>query len=88
MVTKGHETASPQLPLPGLAVAERQPVALHCGSVLPGQKVQYVGRVSGGPRFLSRGVVKEAYRRKAIVDMGRSGTWHIPYYFLEMPDAA
>ena len=88
MITQGHETATPQLSLPGMAVAERQPVALHCGSVAPGQEVQYVGKVSGGPRFLSRGVVKQAYRRKAIVDLGHSGTWHIPYYFLEMPEAA
>ena len=88
MVTKSHETASPQLPLPGLAVAERQPAALHCGSVAPGQQVRYVGKVSGGPRFLSRGVVKQALRRKAIVDLDHGGTWHIPYYFLEMPEAA
>ena len=55
---------------------------------MPGQQVQYVGRVSGGPRFLSRGVVKQTLQRKAIVDLGHGGTWHIPYYFLEMPEAA
>ncbi len=88
MVAQSHGTATPQLSLPGMVVAERQPVALHCGSVTPGQQVQYVGRVSGGPRFLSRGVVKQALQRKAIVDLGHGGTWHIPYYFLEMPEAA
>ena len=81
-------TASPQLRLPGMTVAERGPVALHCGSVAPGQEVLYVGNVSGGPRFRSRGVVKRALQRKAVVDMGRSGTWNIPYYFLSAPTAA
>ena len=88
MVTKSNGTATPQLSLPGMAVVERQPVALHCGSLAPGQEVQYVGKVNGGPRFLSRGVVKQALRRKAIVDLDHGGTWHIPYFFLEMPEAA
>ena len=48
----------------------------------------YVGRVSGGPRYGSLGVVKHSLQRKAIVDMGRSGLWHIPYYFLALPQAA
>ena len=81
-------TASSQLSLPGMAVVERPPVALHCGSVAPGQEVLYVGNVSGGPRFRSRGVVRRALQRKAVVDMGRMGTWHIPYYFLSAPTAA
>ena len=51
----------------------------------PGQRVLYVGRVSGGPRRGSRGLVKATLGRRAVVDMGGSGTWTIPYYLLEVP---
>lgn len=77
-----------QLSMPGMPT----PVSLHklvsCSSVTPGQEVLYVGRIDGGPRYGSRGVVKEALRRKALVDMGRMGTWHIPYFFLAIPRGA
>ena len=66
----------------------REQTIVGCDSVAPGQEVLYLGKVNGGPRFRSRGVVKQAYRRKAVVDMGRMGTWHIPYYFLSLPEAA
>ena len=36
----------------------------------------------------ARGIVKEIRVRNATVDMGRSGTWHIPFYFLTLPQAA
>ena len=48
----------------------------------PGQMVQYLGEVAGGPRHGTKGLVKEALAHRAAVDMGRSGTWRIPYLFL------
>ena len=54
-------------------------------NVLPGQQVLYLGNVSGGPRSGARGVVKRTLGRRVEVDMGPSGTWHIPYYFLTVP---
>jgi len=47
-----------------------------------------MGNIHGGPRFGSTGVITEALRRKAVVDMGKSGIWNIPYHFLTLPQAA
>ncbi|MDC0035180.1 hypothetical protein OAJ44_02320 [Chloroflexi bacterium] len=47
-----------------------------------GQKVMYMGNVSGGPVTGSKGIVKKLYANKAVVDMGLVGTWNVPYYFL------
>ena len=47
-----------------------------------GQRVRYLGNVSGGPVTGSRGIVKKLYANKAVVDMGLVGTWNVPYYFL------
>ena len=47
-----------------------------------GQKVMYLGNVSGGPVNGSQGIVKKIYANKAVVDMGMVGTWNVPYYFL------
>ena len=49
-----------------------------------GQQVVYVGRLRGGPRHGSRGVVRHSFGRKAVVDLDSGGTWHIPYYFLSV----
>lgn len=50
--------------------------------VPPGREVRYLGRVAGGPRYGTRGTVRQTLGRRVVVDMGRWGTWHIPYYFL------
>jgi len=47
-----------------------------------GQKVMYLGNVSGGPVTGSQGIVKKIYANKVVVDMGMVGTWNVPYYFL------
>jgi len=47
-----------------------------------GQKVKYLGNISGGPLTGSKGVIKKLYANKAVVDMGLVGTWNVPYYFL------
>ena len=77
-----------QLVMPGMPSSAYTEETASCYSVAPGQEVLYQGKVSGGPRYGSRGIVKAVLRRKAVVDMGRSGTWHVPYYFLAVPKAA
>ena len=57
-------------------------------SAAAGTEVLYSGYFAGGPRHGSRGVVRRASGRRAFVDMGRSGMWHIPYYFLSVPSRA
>ncbi len=47
-----------------------------------GQRVMYLGNVSGGPITGSEGIVKKLYANKAVVDMGLVGTWNGPYFFL------
>lgn len=47
-----------------------------------GEEVLYVGDVKGGPIMGSKGIIKRLYARKALVDMGASGIWNVPYYFL------
>ena len=47
-----------------------------------GEEVLYVGDVKGGPIMGSKGIIKRLYARKALVDMGPSGIWNVPYYFL------
>ena len=83
---KGTQRA--QIPMPGMAVRVRSGANTGCCSIVAGQEVVYLGRIGGGPRYGSFGRVRQARRRQAVVDMGRSGTWHIPYYFLGIPEAA
>ena len=71
-----------QLVMPGMPKPDYQWVIVSCQNAHPGQEVRYVGRVGGGPRYGSCGVIVQALDRRAIVDMGQSGTWYIPYYFL------
>ena len=71
-----------QLSMPGIPERVYVHSIVNRDGVAPGEEVLYVGKVSGGPRYGSRGMVKETFMRKAIVDMGLSGIWHIPYYFL------
>ena len=77
-----------QLRMPGMPAADSTSEAASCCTVGPGTEVLYLGKVGGGPRYGARGVVKTALNRKAVVDMGRMGTWHVPYYFLGIKEAA
>ena len=81
------KTESAQLPLAGMP----EPLYLRTRPVTfglqPGREVTYLGRVEGGPRFGASGIVVEMKGRKVVVDLGRGGRWHIPYYFLAVPIA-
>ena len=77
-----------QLSIPGMPVATYSDTVASCCTVSPGQRVTYLGRISGGPRFGSHGIVKRALQSRALIDLGRSGTWHIPYCFLALTRAA
>ena len=74
-----------QLAMPGMPAPSYTSDAAGPDDVSPGQEVLYLGNLSGGPRYGAHGVVKRTLGRRAIVDMGRSGTWHIPYFFLGVP---
>lgn len=69
----------PGMPPPTIPNANASPVNL-----VAGQFVVYLGHVSGGPRYGARGIVKRVLSRTAVVDMGSTGTWHIPYFFLSV----
>jgi hypothetical protein len=71
-----------QLQMPGMPPSARASADASPSNVAPGHEVRYVGKVPGGPRYGTKGVVKRALGRRALIDLGRSGTWHIPYYFL------
>jgi hypothetical protein len=77
-----------QIKMPGMPKAKAPRIVADPSHVTPGQVVQYLGRVHGGPRFGVEGRVVQTLRRKAVVDLGRAGKWHIPYYFLTIPEAA
>ena len=81
-------TANHQLRMPGMPLRRLLPKVATCCSVHVGQQVVYMGNVNGGPRYGSMGVVTEALQHKAVVDMGTSGVWNIPYHFLTLPQAA
>jgi hypothetical protein len=87
VMSQTYATAdSPQLTMPGMPEPRfrEQKVSnvLGCCNVAPGEEVIYLGKVHGGPRFGARGRVTKTLRQRAVVDMGESGVWNIPYYFL------
>ena len=86
--TTGEIANIHQLRLPGMQSQASTPKSATCCNVHVGQQVVYLGSIHGGPKFGSSGIVTEALRRKAVVDMGKSGVWNIPYHFLTSPQAA
>ena len=74
--------AREQIEMPGMPTRNGTGDKVMGGSVAPGTVVLYMGNVLGGPRHGERGVVRRSDSRRVLVDMGRSGSWHIPYYFL------
>ena len=88
MRTEGSYKPEAQLKMAGMPTPRRPYSRVDCRDLGPGQKVEYLGWVAGGPRFGSQGTVMRALRRKAVVALGRAGTWNIPYHFLAIPRAA
>lgn len=78
-----HE--STQLIMPGTRAQVPIKSNASSGTVSPGQEVLYTGNLTGGPQPGARGTVKRILGRKAVVDLGPSGAWHIPYFFLAVP---
>ena len=79
--------SSAQLGMPGMP-QRRRAKAVELAVLSPGAEVEYVGRVGGGPRYGATGVVRQTLARRALVDMGMSGRWLVPYYFLDVPSRA
>ena len=75
-------TAREQMEMPGMPARNRADNKVMGGRVSPGTVVLYMGNVLGGPKCGERGVVRRSDSRRVLVDMGRSGRWHIPHYFL------
>ena len=75
---------SNQLPMRGMTLAEFVTPTPHLDSreLRPGRAVRYVGKIRGGPRYGTRGVVKRTFARRALVELSGFGSWTIPYYFL------
>ena len=88
MSTTATKPPVEQLELPGIPPPAPPGPYASWRNVLPGQEVVYLGNISGGPHYGARGLVKNTLSQRAVVDMGRAGTWHIPYYFLAIPAAA
>ena len=76
-----------QLRMPGMP-QRRRGTPVELATLSPGIEVEYIGRVGGGPRYGATGIVKETLAQRALVDMGVSGRWLVPYYFLDVPSKA
>lgn len=87
MTTAVADIGNAQLRMPGMPYRKPRKIK-RLDRATPGQVVQYHGRVRGGPQFGLVGTVVEARGRQAVVDLGKWGTWHIPYYLLTIPEAA
>ena len=83
-----NKTTPLQMHMPGMPTqtTARVPVVAH--NLINGTEVVYNGSINGGPKQGASGVVREALGRRAVVDLGYSGIWHIPYHFLSLPLAA
>ena len=81
---RATETCEPvaQLVMSGMPTSPAVHTSVQCCDMTSGTTVVYLGSISGGPRYGSRGIVKRPLAQRAVVDMGRIGTWHIPYYLL------
>lgn len=88
MSTEKPSTLATQIEMPGMPGSERGGNFAEAANLAPGQIVRYSGHVWGGPRFGAHGRVVRALHRKAVVDLGPSGRWHIPYHFLKIGEAA
>ena len=82
MTTLATPTDTSQFDMPGMPPRLELRADASAHNLVPGHEVRYLGNVAGAPSFGARGVVIRVLGRKAVVDMGRSGTWHIPYFFL------
>jgi hypothetical protein len=71
-----------QLVMSGMPASPAVHTSVQCCDMTSGTSVVYLGNISGGPRYGSSGIVKRTLAQRAVVDMGRIGTWHIPYYLL------
>ena len=83
-----NETQITQIELPGMPFKKRLVNQLIPKNIPLGSVVFYTGRLRGGPKFGSLGVVQKTKHRGVLVDMGLSGKWNIPYFFLSTNKAA
>ena len=77
-----------QMKMPGMPEAKHAMPTVRCCNLVPGQRVMYLGKIQGGPRYGSSGVVTRVLSHKAVVEIRGSGIWNIPYFFLTEAQAA
>ena len=73
-------TSPKQMKMPGMPESRRGTPTVRCCTLVPGQQVYYLGKIQGGPRYGSAGVVMRVLSHKAVVEIQGSGTWNIPYF--------
>ena len=61
-------TGSSQLKMPGLDQFNITNQSPSCCTLEPGVHVQYIGKINGGPKYGSSGIVKKALHQRAVVD--------------------
>jgi len=71
-----------QLVMSGMPSRPAVHTPVQCCNMTSGTSVVYLGNISGGPRHGAHGIVERILGQRAVVNMGRIGTWHIPYYLL------
>ena len=77
-----------QMEMRGMPEVRRALPTVRCCNLAPGQQVLYLGRIQGGPRYGSPGVVMRVLSHKAVVEIQGAGIWNIPYFFLSKTKAA
>ena len=82
------ETQITQIELPGMPFKKPMVNQIIPKNIPLGSVVFYTGRLRGGPKFGSQGVVQQTKSRGVLVDMGLSGKWNIPYFFLSSNNKA
>ena len=83
-----NETNITQIELPGMPIKKRFVNHINAKNIPLGSVVSYTGTLKGGPKFGSQGVVQKTKHRGVLVDMGLSGKWNIPYFFLSINNKA
>ena len=83
-----NETHMTQIELPGMPIKKPFVNQIIPKNIPLGSVVSYTGTLKGGPKFGSQGVVQKTKHRGVLVDMGLSGKWNIPYFFLSINNKA
>ena len=88
MPNKLSDPCNAQIKMPGIPNPLVTSVMTTYNNMAVGQEVIYLGKINGGPRYRTGGVIRRVLPHRAIVDMDGLGNWQIPYYFLSLREVA